>query len=104
MESKRRTQYATAIVDADGLEAVTMRRLAQELGVAPMTIYTYVPGKAELFDLMLDAAYAGCLVGIPPAGHGGDGSQRSRRKTASCSSRTRGRQRSPQAGHHSAPG
>ena len=52
-------QVATAIADADGLEAVTMRRLAQELGVAPMTIYTYVPGKAELFDLMLDAAYAG---------------------------------------------
>jgi len=51
-------QVATAIADADGLEAVTMRRLAQELGVAPMTIYTYVPGKAELFDLMLDAAYA----------------------------------------------
>jgi AcrR family transcriptional regulator len=50
---------ATAIADADGLETVTMRRLARELGVAPMTIYTYVPGKAELFELMLDAAYAG---------------------------------------------
>jgi len=36
---------------------VTMRRLAKELGVVPMTIYTYVPSKVELLDLMLDAAY-----------------------------------------------
>ena len=35
-----------------------MRRVAKELGVVPMTLYTYVPGKAELLDLMLDAAYA----------------------------------------------
>ncbi|MGR6968353.1 TetR/AcrR family transcriptional regulator [Streptomyces cynarae] len=51
-------EAATAIADAEGLDAVTMRRVAQELGVVPMTLYTYVPGKAELLDLMLDAAYA----------------------------------------------
>jgi AcrR family transcriptional regulator len=49
---------ATALADAEGLDAVTMRRVAGDLGVAPMTLYTYVPGKAELLDLMLDAAYA----------------------------------------------
>jgi AcrR family transcriptional regulator len=49
---------ATGLADAESLDAVTMRRLAQVLGVAPMTLYTYVPGKAELLDLMLDAAYA----------------------------------------------
>lgn len=48
---------ATDLADREGLEAVTMRRLAKELGVAAMTLYTYVPGKAELVDLMLDAAY-----------------------------------------------
>jgi AcrR family transcriptional regulator len=48
---------ATQLADTEGLEAVTMRRLAKSLGVAPMTLYTYVPGKAELLDLMLDAAY-----------------------------------------------
>lgn len=48
---------ATALADAEGLEAVTMRRVAQRLGVAAMSLYTYVPGKAELLDLMLDAAY-----------------------------------------------
>ncbi|GAA3398810.1 TetR/AcrR family transcriptional regulator [Cryptosporangium minutisporangium] len=47
-----------ALADAEGLDAVTMRRVATELAVAPMTLYTYVPGKAELLDLMLDAAYA----------------------------------------------
>lgn len=40
-----------------GLAALTMRALAQRLGVTPMTLYTYVPGKAELLDLMLDEAY-----------------------------------------------
>jgi AcrR family transcriptional regulator len=50
-------EAATAVVDAEGLDALTMRRVAQELTVSPMTLYTYVPGKAELLDVMLDAAY-----------------------------------------------
>lgn len=49
---------ATQVADTEGLEALTMRRVAKALGVVPMTLYTYVPGKAELLDLMLDAAYA----------------------------------------------
>jgi AcrR family transcriptional regulator len=49
---------AVALADTHGLGALTMRRLAQAVGVAPMTLYTYVPGKAELLDLMLDAVYA----------------------------------------------
>jgi AcrR family transcriptional regulator len=48
---------AIALADREGLEAVTMRRLAQELGVSTMSLYTYVPGKNELIDLMVDAAY-----------------------------------------------
>jgi len=48
---------ATDLADHEGLEAVTMRRLAREVGTAAMTLYTYVPGKAELVDLMLDTAY-----------------------------------------------
>jgi AcrR family transcriptional regulator len=50
---------AIGLADAEGLEAVTVRRLAQELGKAPMTLYTYVPGKSELVALMLDALFAG---------------------------------------------
>jgi AcrR family transcriptional regulator len=49
---------ATTLADAEGLDAVTMRRVAAGLGVVAMTLYTYVPGKAELLDLMLDSAYA----------------------------------------------
>jgi AcrR family transcriptional regulator len=48
---------ATGLADTEGLDKVTMRRVAHALGVAPMTLYTYVPSKAELLDLMLDAAY-----------------------------------------------
>ncbi len=48
---------AIAIADADGLDAVTMRAVAERLGTSPMSLYTYVPGKAELLDLMLDALY-----------------------------------------------
>ncbi|MFG3338650.1 TetR/AcrR family transcriptional regulator [Glycomyces sp. NPDC048151] len=48
---------AIGLADAEGLEAVTVRRLAQELGKAPMTLYTYVPGKSELVALMLDSLF-----------------------------------------------
>jgi AcrR family transcriptional regulator len=48
---------ATALADAEGIDALSMRRLAHSLGVVPMTLYTYAPGRAELFDLMLDKAY-----------------------------------------------
>jgi len=48
---------AIAIADADGLDAVTMRAVAERLGASPMSLYTYIPGKAELLDLMLDALY-----------------------------------------------
>src|SRR5262245_42188218 len=39
---------ALAIADADGVEALTMRRLAQELGVEAMSLYHHVQGKADL--------------------------------------------------------
>jgi len=45
---------AVAVADAEGLQAISVRRIAQELGVSPMSIYTYVPSKAELVGLMFD--------------------------------------------------
>lgn len=50
-------EAATSLADQEGLGAVSMRRVAAELGVSPMTLYTYIPGKSELLDLMLDAVY-----------------------------------------------
>ncbi|HEY1176756.1 MAG TPA: TetR/AcrR family transcriptional regulator, partial [Phytomonospora sp.] len=47
---------AIALADAEGLAALSMRKVAERLGVGTMSLYTYVPGKPELLDLMLDAA------------------------------------------------
>jgi AcrR family transcriptional regulator len=48
---------AIAITDTEGLAALTTRRVAEELEISPMSLYTYVPGKAELLDLMVDAVF-----------------------------------------------
>ena len=45
---------AVRIADAEGLAAVTMRRVAKELGVATMSLYNYVPAKDHLAQLMVD--------------------------------------------------
>jgi AcrR family transcriptional regulator len=45
---------AVRIADAEGLEAVTMRRLAAELGIAVMSLYNYVPARDHLAQLMTD--------------------------------------------------
>jgi AcrR family transcriptional regulator len=50
----RIVQAAIKVADAEGLQALSMRRVATELGVGTMSLYTYVPGKAELLDVMLD--------------------------------------------------
>jgi AcrR family transcriptional regulator len=52
---------AIEVADADGLPALSMRRVAEKLGVGTMSLYTHVPGKAELVDLMLDKAYGETL-------------------------------------------
>ncbi len=48
---------AMEIADAEGVDALSMRNVAERLGVGTMSLYTHVPGKAELMDLMLDTAY-----------------------------------------------
>src|ERR687893_1769658 len=45
---------AIELADAEGLGALTMRRVAERLGVGTMSLYTHVPAKGELLDLMLD--------------------------------------------------
>ncbi|MFE4606203.1 TetR/AcrR family transcriptional regulator [Kitasatospora indigofera] len=46
---------AVALADGTGIEALSMRRLAQELGVVPMALYKHVANKEELLDGMVDA-------------------------------------------------
>lgn len=43
------------IADAEGLERLSMRRVAADLGAGTMSLYRYVPGKEELIHLMVDA-------------------------------------------------
>lgn len=45
---------AVGLADEHGLDAVTMRALAERVGVGTMTLYGYVPGRAELVELMVD--------------------------------------------------
>lgn len=60
---------ATAIdlADAGGLDGLSMRRVADRMGVGTMSLYTYVPSKAELLDLMLDAVYGAQAAAIRAA-------------------------------------
>src|SRR5690349_13999069 len=51
-------EAAIALADAEGIENVSMRRVAERLGVGAMSLYRYVPSKAELLDLMLDTIHA----------------------------------------------
>ncbi|WP_369256754.1 TetR/AcrR family transcriptional regulator [Geodermatophilus amargosae] len=53
------TQAAIRIADAEGLAAVSMARVAAELGSAPMSLYRHVDSKDELLLLMSDAALEG---------------------------------------------
>jgi AcrR family transcriptional regulator len=46
---------AIGIADRDGLEAVTMRRIAADLGAGTTSLYWHVRSKEELFELMFDA-------------------------------------------------
>ncbi|MEU9034056.1 TetR/AcrR family transcriptional regulator [Streptomyces sp. NPDC048352] len=47
---------AIRIADEEGLDAVSLARIAKEFDVTAMALYRYVPGKAELVDLMVDLA------------------------------------------------
>jgi AcrR family transcriptional regulator len=51
-------EAAVEIADAEGLDAVSMRHLADRLGVATMGLYRYVASKDEVYELMLDVVAA----------------------------------------------
>ena len=51
-------EAALALLDEDGLEALTMRRLGARLGVDPMTVYRYVPGRGALLDAIAETVWA----------------------------------------------
>jgi AcrR family transcriptional regulator len=50
-------ETAVALADRHGLESLSMRKLADELSVAAMSLYYYVPNKVELIDGMIDIVF-----------------------------------------------
>ena len=58
---------AIEVADREGLGALSMARVAASLGASTMALYRYIPGKAELIDLMIDSA-----LGPAPSPVGGD--------------------------------
>lgn len=60
---------AVSLADTEGIEALTMQRLASRLGVTPMALYRYVPSKEDLIFLAVDAA-SGNPPDAPAEGEG----------------------------------
>src|SRR4051794_5473899 len=57
---------AVAVADRGGLAALTIRSLADELGVKPMTVYSYVKSKEEILDGIVDIVFA--QIELPTVG------------------------------------
>jgi AcrR family transcriptional regulator len=57
---------AVRVADAEGLDAVSMGRVAAEIGTAPMSLYRHVSSKEELLTLMVDAAWGPAPAGPEP--------------------------------------
>ncbi|QFY12106.1 GntR family transcriptional regulator [Nonomuraea phyllanthi] len=68
LERDRVVRVAMEIADADGLAALSMRAVAADLGVATMALYRHLEGKAELTQLIADAAFAEIEYPEPPPG------------------------------------
>jgi AcrR family transcriptional regulator len=54
LSRERILRTAVALADQGGVQAASMRKIAQELGVVPMALYKHVAGKDELLDGMID--------------------------------------------------
>lgn len=71
MQLTRRRIIAAAmdLIERDGAEAVTMDRLATELGCGVMSLYTHVPGRSALLDGVADAVMSGVeITSVPVRG------------------------------------
>ncbi|MCB5179989.1 TetR/AcrR family transcriptional regulator [Streptomyces sp. SMC 277] len=59
---------AVRIADADGIDAVSMRRVAAGVGAGTMSLYNYVPRKEDLYELMVDAVSGEYDLSAAPTG------------------------------------
>ena len=58
LSRERVLQGAVAVADARGIAALTIRSLAQHLGVKPMSLYYYVANKNEILDAIVDVVFS----------------------------------------------
>jgi AcrR family transcriptional regulator len=80
LSRERVLRAAVAIADAGGIAALTIRSLAEELGVKPMSVYHHVAGKAEILDGIVDLVFAEIELPTP----GGDWEAEIRRRAHSA--------------------
>lgn len=65
LSRKRIVEVALSIADTDGINAVSMHRVAKTLSVGSMTLYTYVGGKDDLMDAVASAAVESIRIPDP---------------------------------------
>jgi len=66
LTTERLAAATLAVIDRDGLDALTMRAVAKELGMATMSLYRYVTDKEELEVLVVDHVLSGVNLTVPP--------------------------------------
>jgi AcrR family transcriptional regulator len=64
---ERALRIALSVADSEGIEAVTMRRLARELGVEAASLYHHLRGKDEILDGLVDAVASEIELPVPSA-------------------------------------
>jgi AcrR family transcriptional regulator len=79
LSKDRVLEAAIALAVRDGIEALSMRKLADELGAGAMSLYHYVPNKERLLDEMVDIVFG--EIEVPPAD--GDWKSAMRRRASS---------------------
>ena len=83
-------QRGLALADAEGLDAVTVRRLAAELGVTPMALYWHFRSKDDLLAGLADSVWAEIDVNVDPAAEWQDSCGCCSRPWSGCCACTRG--------------
>lgn len=67
LSRERVIDAALALVDKEGIESLSMRRLGQQLGVEAMSLYNHVAGKADILDGLAESVLAHLDVDLDPA-------------------------------------
>jgi AcrR family transcriptional regulator len=80
LSRQRALQVAIALADAEGIGALTMRRLAQQVGVEAMSLYHHVPNKDDILDGMIDIVFS--EIELPAIGTDWKTAMRQRAKSA----------------------